>query len=143
MRRHLYLWGVLLWPAMLALAFANALVREALYSAPLGPHLAPALSALLLAALLLGVQYAFLRRLSGRHTPRDRWALGGLWAGLTVAFDFAFYPAVLHVPYSLLLHDYDIAAGRLWALVPLSLMLGPPLLGRLLPRRPASGTQAG
>jgi hypothetical protein len=59
--------------------------------------------------------------------PSDRAALevGAGWAALTVVFELGFGRGVTHQPWSKLLADYDVRRGRLWALVPIWMALGP------------------
>ena len=65
---------------------------------------------------------------------RTLWTLGVAWTVLTVAFEFLFGHFVMGHPWSRLLHDYNLLAGRFWLLVLLTTLLAPVLLGRLFPR---------
>ena len=65
---------------------------------------------------------------------RTLWTLGVAWTVLTVAFEFLFGHFVMGHPWSRLLHDYNLLAGRVWLLVLLTTLLAPVLLGRLFPR---------
>jgi hypothetical protein len=57
--------------------------------------------------------------------------LGLGWTGLTVAFEFLFGHYVVGHPWSRLLADYNVMAGRIWTLVLLTSLLAPVILGRL------------
>jgi hypothetical protein len=121
---------VLGWLGLLAIAMANGALREGVY----GPHMAELaahqLSTVL--ALLLFTLYI------GWFTAR--WPLpsadmatgvGALWLGLTLAFEFGFFHYVMGHPWSRLLRDYDISAGRLWVLIPLWTAVAPYVFYRL------------
>ena len=62
--------------------------------------------------------------------------LGALWFGLTIAFEFLFGHFVDGAPWSVLIMNYDITAGRLWILVPVTMAIGPLLAGILRRRGP-------
>jgi hypothetical protein len=52
-------------------------------------------------------------------------AAGFLWLALTLAFDFLFGHFVDGHTWARLLADYDLAAGRVWVLIPLWVGLAP------------------
>ena len=120
---------LLAWLAMLAVSVANGVLREVSYGAWTDERTAHQLSTLS-AILLLGlVMCVFLRR----HPPastRAALGIGLLWMGLTIAFEFLFFHYIGGHSWSALLANYDLAAGRLWVLVLLWLLLGPLLLRR-------------
>lgn len=55
------------------------------------------------------------------------WATGLYWMVATVAFEFLFGRYVAGNSWERLLADYDLTAGRVWVLVPLTLLLAPRL----------------
>lgn len=120
---------VLAWLPMVAIAVANGLMREAWY----GPHLSELQAhqvSTLGALLLLGLYMAWVIR---RWPPRSRaqaFAVGGVWLGLTLAFELLFGHYVAGHSWARLAQDYDLLAGRLWPLVPLWVAVAPPLLWR-------------
>ena len=61
--------------------------------------------------------------------------LGLFWTGLTLAFEFLFGNFVDGASWKVLLSNYNVAAGRLWILVPLTMGVGPALVGWLMSRR--------
>jgi len=68
-------------------------------------------------------------------------ALGIGWAAATVLFEFGFGHWVAGHPWSRLVADYDLLAGRIWVLVLLTLLIGPgrgPRAGEPPPERAAS-----
>jgi hypothetical protein len=56
--------------------------------------------------------------------------IGGVWAGLTVAFEFGFGRTVGGQSWSELLSDYDVRHGRLWIAVPITMALAPGVTAR-------------
>lgn len=59
------------------------------------------------------------------ESSRQALTIGLIWLGLTVAFEFLFMHYGAKVPWSQLLHDYNILKGRLWVLVLISVFLLP------------------
>jgi hypothetical protein len=59
----------------------------------------------------------------------------GARAALAVAFEFGFGRYVAHESWEHLLRDYDLTRGRVWALVPAWLTVGPLVVRRLQQRR--------
>lgn len=118
------------WLGLLAIAMANGALREGLYAAQMTELAAHQLSTLL--GLLLFTLYI------GWFTVR--WPLpsaglavgvGALWLGLTLAFEFGFFHYVMGRPWSRLLRDYDLSAGRLWVLIPIWTAMAPFVFYRL------------
>jgi hypothetical protein len=63
-------------------------------------------------------------------TVTDAWAIGGLWLGLTLAFEFLAGHYLFGTPWRELLADYDVLRGRLWVLVLIATLVSPPLMAR-------------
>jgi hypothetical protein len=133
-----WLW---LWIPMIALGILNGALRELTYGRHVGELGAHQLSCLV-GVLLFGV-YAWL--VPGRRPlERDGQALavGLAWVALTVAFEFLFGRLVAGHSWERLVADYDLGAGRLWALVLVALGALPWLVSRLR-RRAASPSRGG
>lgn len=54
--------------------------------------------------------------------------IGLMWLLLTVGFEFLFFHYIAGKPWEELLNDYNLAQGRLWVLVLLTLAIGPALI---------------
>jgi hypothetical protein len=124
---------ILIWVPMLFIAIANGVVRDLRYSKYAGELLAHQISTF--TALLLFTVYIW--AVLGSRPPRSAAhaaAIGFLWLGLTMAFEFLFGHYVAGLGWSRLLSDYNILAGRLWVLIPLWLALAPYVFYRLKPR---------
>jgi TM2 domain-containing membrane protein YozV len=66
-------------------------------------------------------------------SARRAWIIGGMWSILTLAFGIGRF--VLGRPWSTLLHDFDLLAGRVWVFIPLWVFLAPVILMRMKERR--------
>jgi hypothetical protein len=53
---------------------------------------------------------------------------------MTLAFELGFGRFVEHLSWSTMLADYDVTSGRIWALVPLWLLVGPAVIRSLQDR---------
>ena len=124
----------LAWLVMLAVAIANGAAREAWLTPRLGDTLARALSTLSGCALLATVALCFVL-LRGRTTiPEAMWQTGVYWVVLVLAFEFLFGHYVAGHSWHYLLADYNLLQGRIWILVPLTVLLAPWVWLRLLQR---------
>ncbi len=125
----MYLRALLLWLLLMVLAIANGGFREALLTPRLGAPAAHVVSTLLLCLLIAVTSYTTIPWLAP-PTPSAALALGTLWLVLTLAFEFGFGHYVVHKPWSELLADYNLLAGRVWILVPVTVFLAPLLAAR-------------
>jgi uncharacterized membrane protein YhaH (DUF805 family) len=125
----LYVRGFLVWLVFLAVAVLAGAGREFYLTPRLGDTLARAVGSLFLCAAFLALMSLFIRRfrLTGVSTLLG---LGAFWAALTLAFESGFGLWQGHT-LEAILAAYNLFQGRLWLLVPLTLLFGPPLLGRL------------
>jgi hypothetical protein len=116
---------LLAWLPMVVLAILNGVAREATYGRVLSEQAAHQLSTVTL-ILAFGV-YIWL--LSGRWplpSLGQAWAVGAAWLMLTVAFEFAMGRFV-GLSWEQMLQAYDILAGNLWLLVPVTVAVLPAL----------------
>ena len=133
---------ILAWVGAPVLGVANGAARETLYTDAVGEDTANAISTGTLLAMLGGYVWLLHRRwpLGSR---REALSVGAAWAAMTVAFEFAFGHWVAGDPWSELLENYDVTAGRAWALVPAAMFAGPELARRLAaPERRDGSRQA-
>jgi hypothetical protein len=121
--------GGVVWFGLLTVAIVNGAAREALLTPRWGAHMAHVLSTFTLCSGILLLSWLSIRWLDPR-TPRDAWAIGGLWLALTVAFEFLAGHYLFGQPWSRLLADYNVPAGRIWPLVPITTLLAPVLSAR-------------
>jgi hypothetical protein len=116
------------WLVILAAMAANGLLRGLVLQPHLGEHHARQVSSILGACLVVTLAGVFVRRLPD-PARSPLLGVGLLWGLLTVAFEFGFGHYVSGLPWSALLADYDVAAGRLWPLVLLATLLAPGFWG--------------
>jgi hypothetical protein len=120
-RRHL-----LGWLALPFLAVANGLVRDFTYGRPMDRDLAHSIAVAPLIALILLWTWVLARRwpLASRTAA---WTVGTIWLLLTLAFEFGL-GALQGMPLRMMLTEYDVTQGRLWPLVPFTVLVAPVLL---------------
>ncbi|GFK94969.1 hypothetical protein NNJEOMEG_02817 [Fundidesulfovibrio magnetotacticus] len=125
----LYLQAFGLWLSFLACAVACGAAREFLLTPRLGDTLARAVCTVFLCLIFLWAARWFVRRGNVRDTA-SLLGVGLFWCLATLAFEFGFGLA-RGLPLSALLADYDLFRGRLWPLVPITLLSGPYLSRKL------------
>lgn len=116
------------WLVILACAFANGLLREAILVPRLGATAANFTSGMLLSVLILIVAYASLPLLAAKR--RTQFVGIGLgWFALTLVFEFSFgwlqgrsWPAMLEA--------YTFRDGDIWPLVLLATLAAPSIAAR-------------
>ena len=118
------------WLGATTLGLANAGVRELGYADRVGELAAHQLSTATLLAALTYYMWLLDQRWP-LPTTRTALAIGGGWAALTVLFEFGLGRYVLGSPWPDLLANYNLAAGRIWVLVPVWMGVGPATLQRL------------
>ena len=121
---------LLAWLPMIVIAVANGALREAWLVPWLGDHGARQVSTLLLVAFF-AVYIAIVTRTWPIVSGVQALAVGALWLVLTLAFEFALGRFVSGLSWREMLAEYDLAAGRLWVLVPIWVALAPYLFFRL------------
>jgi hypothetical protein len=125
LRRYL-----LAWFPMILIAVANGALREAALVPRLGDHAARQVSTLILIALF-AVYIAYITRRWRLGSGGEALGVGAMWLALTLAFELALGRFVSGLSWGDLLAEYHLAAGRLWALVPLWVAAAPYLFFRL------------
>ena len=104
------------WIGLLIIAMMNGALRDLVYKPFLGDLISHQISAVV-GILLFRVFIWYLGKRWPLSSSRQAWMIGFLWLSMTVAFEFLFFHYARGVPWSVLLHDYNIVEGRLWILV--------------------------
>lgn len=104
------------WFILMVAAIINGAIREAVYKNRLGDLSAHQFSTLT-GIILIGVIVWGLSRLWPLASAKQAWTVGFVWLAMTIAFEFLFGHFIAGHPWSKLLHDYNIFAGRVWLLV--------------------------
>lgn len=126
-----------IWVGLVIIAILNATFREFVIAPNVGDYLGHLVSTATLLAAIAVVAYLYFNRLTD-HSVSELVAIGLLWAALTVLFEFGFGHYVMGNPWTVLIADYNLLAGRVWSLVPLSMALFPFLFGWYFKRQPVS-----
>lgn len=105
-----------LWLGFVPLAILNGTIRVkgyARYMSELAAHQVSTASAIVLFGAYVWIAAAYHPFASGKEAA----LIGGMWLGMTVAFEFLFGHYVMGHPWPRLLHDYNVFQGRIWVLV--------------------------
>ncbi|MCU0530026.1 MAG: hypothetical protein MUD04_11205 [Cyanobium sp. Prado107] len=122
--------SILAWVPMVVIAIANGLFREQVFArrlTELRAHQASCGTGVLLFGLYVWLIISTWKPSSAGEAV----TMGLIWLALTVAFEFLFGRIVVGHPWSRLLHDYNLRAGRLWILVLVWIAVAPYLVYRL------------
>ncbi|MDH3311404.1 MAG: hypothetical protein OEN49_07990 [Gammaproteobacteria bacterium] len=104
------------WVPMLFIAIANGVLRQVWYAKYLSELKAHQLSTLI-GALLIGIYIWVIVRSWIPASARQAVAIGMVWLGLTVTFEFLFGHFVAGHSWLRLRQDYNLLAGRVWILL--------------------------
>jgi len=94
-------------------------------------HRAHVLSTAILAGVILLVSYGFFAWSNRSFTDAELVGIGLVWTVLTVGFEFLVGYAE-GTPISITIGQYDVTAGQVWIVVPITLLLAPYLWGSVL-----------
>lgn len=117
------------WLLLLVVAVAAGALRVSLLEPRLGEARAHVVGTLVVVAIFAALIWATVGWIRPDLAPRALWTLGAGWLAATVAFELLFGRYVAGHPWQRLLADYNLAAGRLWPLVLLTLLLTPAVAG--------------
>jgi hypothetical protein len=112
------------WLGMMALAVLNGIARDKLYGPRVGDLAAHQFSTAIL-LLLFGAYFHVLQHLWPITSSAEAWIIGVAWLVMTLLFETALGRLVAREPWSKLLADYNLLAGRVWILVPIWVLIGP------------------
>ena len=117
------------WLGLAVLGVGNGVARVALYEDSVGDQVAHQISTATLMILVAGYAW-LLQRTWPLTSSRSAWQVGAAWAAMTLAFEFGFGHYVTGNSWSTLLADYNLLEGRLWVLIPLTILVAPVLARR-------------
>jgi hypothetical protein len=115
---------------MLLIAIANGALRQATFGKVMPETRAHQLSTLI-GSVLIGLFIWFMIRTWPPSSGRQALFIGVFWLPLTVAFEFFMGLVLAQRPLAQVLHDYNLAAGRVWVLFLIWLTLAPWIFFRL------------
>lgn len=103
----------LLWFALAIIAIANGILREQTYGKILTELSAHQVSTVT-GVLFSGAFVYFIHRAWPIESSSQAWSIGTIWLISTIIFEFGFGHYIAGHPWSHLLNDYNIFAGRVW-----------------------------
>ena len=112
----------LFWLSFIPFAIANGLFREMILQPRIGGYALP-VSGLLFIMYIFAVTFVFLPRL-GLRSRGHAAGIGLLWMGLTIAFECGL-GLFMGQSLLMLLKQYDITTGNLWAFIVLAMGVAP------------------
>ena len=116
-----------IWLVLLVIAVTAGIARTLLLEPRVGEQLGHAIGTLVVIVVFSAVIWLTFDWVSPIPDPRNAWLIGLGWVTATLLFEFLFGHYVDGAPWSRLLADYNILRGRLWILVPLTLLFVPAL----------------
>jgi hypothetical protein len=131
--------AVIVWSGILVLAILNGGLREGVITPAWGSQTGHVLSTLLLCSAILVVTFLTVRWISPSTTKGAMW-IGFLWVVLTLAFEFLAGRYLFGGTWESLLAAYNVVAGSVWPLVPITLFLAPVAMRRVRGRPAAAVT---
>lgn len=130
-RTRAYLYPLGLWLLMAAVAVLNGVLRETLLIPRYGEYVGHVISTALLAAAIAVIAALYFRTTTIEYTRGELLAIGAVWVVLTVGFEFL-VGFLEGTPVDVTLAQYDVLAGNVWILVPLTLLVAPLFFGAIL-----------
>jgi hypothetical protein len=131
------------WLGVLAMAIANGAVRNVVIQPLWGEEVARRVATVLL-LVAIGFYVRWFERRHPLPSARRAWQVGVAWTAMTFTFEFGLGLAT-GLSWTTMLADYDLAAGRIWVLVPLFTAVAPACARnlRLRAARPSRSTSVG
>jgi hypothetical protein len=115
---------ILAWVPMIAIGIANGVIRETTYGKHLSELRAHQVSTLI-GICLFGVYVWGLTRFWRLESFGEAVAIGFIWLGLTIAFEFLFGRYVAGHSWNQLFRDYNLLAGRVWLVILIWITISP------------------
>jgi hypothetical protein len=115
---------ILWWFAFPFIAILNGILREETYKNLFGDLPAHQISTAT-GIILFGIIFYFIFKKWKIETKDHALILGFIWLVLTILFEFVFGHYVMGNAWEKLLHDYNLADGRIWSLFLFWLLIAP------------------
>ena len=113
------------WLFIAVASTMNGMFRSLFLVPRLGEHMAHVLSVLILIIVILLSSSVLVNRILREYANADLFLIGILWVVLSVGVDFVFEHYLLQVPWTAILHDYNLLSGRIWICVLITEFIGP------------------
>lgn len=123
------------WLLLAVFAVINGVFRELVIVPVTGIYTGHLVSTISLITVVLIISYTYFGILNDtRYTLSELLVVGFVWSTLTVVFEF-FVAYFEGVGLSGVLAQYDVTAGRIWILVPATLLISPLVFGYYIQRQ--------
>jgi hypothetical protein len=106
---------ILWWFAFPFVAILNGALREATYKKLAGELPAHQISTIT-GIVFFGIIFYFIFKKWKIESLKHAILVGVIWLGLTILFEFGFGHYIMGNTWEKLLHDYNLAEGRVWSL---------------------------
>ena len=106
---------ILWWFIFPFVGILNGVLREATYKNFVGDLTAHQISTVT-GILFFGIIFYFIFKKWEIKSVKHAILIGLIWLGLTILFEFGFGHYIMGNSWQKLLHDYNIAEGRVWSL---------------------------
>jgi hypothetical protein len=117
------------WCGLLVIGILNGAIRQRWVVPRLGEIAAHWISTLSLCAGIVLISWITVPWVDPR-TSGDSLFIGVLWAALTIAFEFLAGHFLFGNSWQKLVADYQLFQGRIWLLVPVTLLFSPWMVSR-------------
>jgi hypothetical protein len=118
------------WLPLVVIGILNGVLRQAGYGKYVAELTAHQISTLT-GIILMGLYIWWLTRIWKILSSGQAVAIGLIWLGMTVVFEFGFGHFVMGHPWKKLFNDYNILEGRVWALVLIWITIAPLVFTKL------------
>lgn len=127
-RPRVFVYPLGIWVLMAVVAVVNGGLRELVIIPRVGEYRGHVLSTALLAGAILVISYLYFMTTAIDYTWGELLLVGVLWMVMTVGFEFVvgYFEGT---PVEVTLAQYNVLAGQVWIVVPLTLLLAPLLFG--------------
>ena len=112
------------WIPMTFIGILNGMLRQYGYSRFVGDLTAHQISTLT-GIVFMGLYIWWLTGVWKIESSGQALAVGLIWLGMTVVFEFVFGHYIVGHPWRKLFHDYNILEGRVWLLVLIWITVAP------------------
>jgi len=123
-RASVFVYILALWVVMAVIAVANGVFRETVLIERVGEYTGHVLSTAMLVVAIIVVAALYFGTTPIDYTQAELLAVGASWAILTVGFEFL-VGFLEGTPPSETIAQYNVLAGQVWIVVPLTLLVAP------------------
>ena len=106
----------LTWLLFTPLAILNGIARNSLYQPIIGELAAHQVSTVIGSLAFIALAYVMMHKQFAGMETKTLVAIGATWVLMTITFEFLFGHYVAGHSWQKLFYDYNIFAGRIWAL---------------------------